>query len=92
MIGTSTLKGCLGHRAARAYLTAYVLVFAATGAAVTGFVWWRHGVGLPLSFATAASIVAVLWSRTSGLGYVERMARRYRAELAGCLRQLDYEA
>jgi hypothetical protein len=75
--------------AGRAYLAAYVLVFVVTAAALTGFVWWRYGFGSPLAAAVAGSVLAVLWSVLSGRGYVERMFRRYRAELGDCVRQLE---
>jgi hypothetical protein len=76
-------------RAGRAYVGAYVVVFVVTAVALTGFVGWRYGIGLPFAGATGASILAVLWSRKSGRSYVERMFRRFRAELADCLRQVD---
>jgi hypothetical protein len=78
--------------AGRAYVAVYVLLFVVTAAALTGFVWWRHGIGLFFAGAVAGSVIAVLWSRNSGRSYVERMFRRYRAELADCLRQLESEA
>ena len=34
-------------------------------------------------------VLAVAWSVQSGRAYVERMFRRYRAELGDCLRQLE---
>jgi len=75
--------------ASRAYVAAYVLVFVVTAAALTGVVAWRHGIGLLFAGAVGGSILAVLWSRHSGNSYVEKMFRRYRAELAECLAQLD---
>ena len=77
--------------AARAYAAAYFLVFAVSAAALTCFVWWRHGAGLLLVAALAGSSLAVAWSRRSGRSYAYRMFRRYRAELADCLGQLENE-
>ena len=78
--------------AARAYLAAYVLVFAVAALALAGFVWWRQGLGLSLAGAATGGLLAVFWSRRSGRSYVERMFRRQRAALADCLRQLEGEA
>jgi hypothetical protein len=78
-------------RAGRAYLAAYVLVFLTAAVALTGFVWWRHGMGLYLAGTVAGSILGVFWSWLSGRSYVERMFRRSRAELADCLGQLESE-
>jgi hypothetical protein len=75
--------------AGRAYLAAYVLVFVAAGSALTGFVFWQYGPGLPLAGAVAGSIAAVLWSGRSGRAYVERLFRGQRAELADLLGQLQ---
>jgi hypothetical protein len=75
--------------AGRAYLAAYVLVFVAAGSALTGFVFWQYGRGLPLAGAVAGSIVAVIWSGRSGRAYVERLFRSQRAELADLLGQLQ---
>jgi hypothetical protein len=77
--------------AGRAYAAAYVLVFLVSAAALTSFVWWRHGAGLLFVAALAGSVLAVAWSRRSGRSYVDRMFRRYRAELADCLGQLENE-
>jgi hypothetical protein len=78
-------------RAGRAYVAAYVLVFVAAAAALTGFVWSQHGMGLLLAGTAAGSILGVLWSWLSGRSYVERMFRPSRAELVDCLRQLESE-
>jgi hypothetical protein len=75
--------------ASRTYLAVYVSLFALTGVALTGFVWWRHGVGWPLVGTLAGSVLAVAWSHSSGTRYVARMFRRHRAELADCLSQLE---
>jgi len=53
---------------------------------------WRHGAGWPLAAAVAGSVLAVLWSHRSGNRYVDSMFRRYRTEVADCLRQLEGQA
>ena len=75
--------------AGRAYVAAYVLVFVLAAAASTTAVWWRQGVGVPLAVVSTLAVLAVAWSVQSGRAYVERMFRRYRAELSDCLRQLE---
>jgi hypothetical protein len=77
--------------AGQAYVAVYVALFIVTGVAVTGFVLWRHGAGGLLVATLLASTVVVSWSLWSGHRYVERMLRRYRSELAECLRQLEEE-
>src|SRR5687768_439571 len=81
--------GSTVQAARRAYLAVYVALFAASAAALVGFVWWRQGFGLPLAGAGAGGVVAVVWSLQSGRAYVERMFRGYELELAEYLRQLQ---
>ena len=75
--------------AGRAYVAVYVLVFVVAASGLTGAVWWRQGFGLALAGAVALSLVAVLWSVSSGRAYVSRMFRRHRAELAEFLAELE---
>jgi len=75
--------------AGRAYVAAYVLVFGLAATVLTATVWWRQGVGVPLAVVSTLGVLAVAWSVQSGRAYVERMFRRYRAELRDCLRQLE---
>jgi hypothetical protein len=76
-------------RAARAYLTAYVLVTAGFVTALAGAVWWRHGVGGWLLMTLAGGVALVFWSYRSGRAYVERMFGRTRAELSEYLHELE---
>ena len=75
--------------AGRIYVRVYVAVFVGTAAALTGFVWLRHGAGWPLAATLAGSALAVFWSHQSGNRYVEGMFRRHRVELDDCRRQLE---
>ncbi len=78
--------------AGRIYVAVYVAVFVGAAAVLTAFIWLRHGAGWPLAATLAGSALAVLWSHQSGNRYVQGMFRRYRAELADCLRQLEGQA
>lgn len=75
--------------AGRAYVAAYVLVFVLAATALSATVFWRQSVGVPLAVVSTLGVLAVAWSVQSGRAYVERMFRRYRAELGDCLRQLE---
>jgi hypothetical protein len=78
--------------AGRIYVAVYVAVFVGTALVLTAIVWLHHGAGWPLAATLAGSVLAVLWSHQSGNRYVRGMFRRYRAELADCLRQLEGQA
>ena len=79
-------------KAGNAYLAAYITVFIITGLFVIGFISLRYGIGPQLVGTVMLSVLAVLWSVHSGRSYVDRMFRRYRAEVTDCLRQLEDEA
>lgn len=75
--------------AGRAYLSVYVGFFVLSAAILLAVVWWRNGMGPWFVGFLALAALAVVWSYRSGRGYVERMFRRYRFDLAECLRQLE---
>ena len=75
--------------ASRAYVSVYVGFFVLSAAILLGVVWWRNGLGPLFAGFLAMSVLAVVWSYRSGRGYVARMFRRYRFDLAECLRQLE---
>ena len=75
--------------ASRAYVSVYVGFFVLSAAILLGAVWWRNGLGPLFTGFLAISVPAVVWSYRSGRGYVERMFRRHRLDLAECLRQLE---
>jgi hypothetical protein len=58
---------------------------------VAGLMWSRQGFGPLFWGVVVGGTLLVMWSVGSGRGYVERMFRRYRAELTDCLRQLDHQ-
>jgi hypothetical protein len=75
--------------AGRAYVGVYVALFVVSAIILLGLVWWRYGAGQLFAAGVVMAALAVLWSYQSGRGYVDRMFRRYRVELADCLRQLE---
>lgn len=75
--------------AGRAYVAAYVTVFVVAAVALVAHVLWRYGAGGLFGGALVLGAGAVMWARRSGRGYVERMFRRYRVDLAECLHELD---
>jgi hypothetical protein len=75
--------------AGRAYVGVYVAVFVISAIILLGLVWWRYGAGQLFGGVVVLAALAVLWSYHSGRGYVRRMFRRYRVELAECLGQLE---
>ncbi len=77
------------NAACHAYVGVYVAFFVASSVILLGWVWWRNGAGPLFAGALVIAALAVTWSYRSGLGYVERMFRRHRADLSECLRQLN---
>ena len=78
--------------AGRAYLSVYVGFFVLSAAILLGVIWWRNGAGPLFAGCLAVAVPGVVWSYRSGRGYVERMFRHYRLDLAECLRQLEEHA
>jgi uncharacterized membrane protein YqjE len=75
--------------AGRAYVCVYVGFFVLSAAILLSVVWWRNGMGPWFVGFLAMAAIAVVWSYRSGRGYVERIFRHYRFDLAECLRQLE---
>jgi len=75
--------------AGHAYVAVYVALFAVSAVILLGAVWWRNGLGQLFGGVFVLAILAVIWSYRSGRGYVDRMFRRYRADLSECLNQLE---
>jgi hypothetical protein len=75
--------------AGRMYVAAYIGVFVVAAAVLISLVWQRYGFSAQFLAILVFTAMAVLWSRSSGRGYVEQMFRRDRLELAECLRQLE---
>ena len=78
--------------AGRAYVAVYVALFILSAIALLCAVWWRNGVGQLFAGALVLAVLAVIWSYRSGCGYVDRMFRRYRADLSECLNQLEEQS
>jgi hypothetical protein len=77
--------------ASRAYVAVYVALFIVSAFILLGAVWWRNGVGPLFGGLLVVAVLAVIWSGRSGRAYVDRMFRRYRADLSECLSQLEDE-
>jgi uncharacterized membrane protein YqjE len=84
--------GAKVEAAGRAYVAVYVGFFVVSAAILLDVVWWRAGIGPSFAGFLAMAVLAVVWSYRSGRGYVERMFRRDRADLAECLRQLEEQS
>jgi hypothetical protein len=75
--------------AGRAYEIAYVGFIAAAMVSIGVVVWERTGSAVWLALTLLGGALAVVWARSSGRAYVNRMFGRHRAELADCLRELE---
>ena len=75
--------------AGKVYLRTYVAVIVAAVIGAGAIVTVKYGMGLILALTLVGSVAAVAGAYDSGRRYVERIFRRYRAELARCLEQLD---